>query len=64
MSILNPFFLGFDINVAFEVQVGLVGQENDQTKDQLVKKTIKLRTKLIEKMIEPSAGLGYTESRR
>ena len=34
LSILNPFFLGFDTDVAFGAQVGPVGQENDQTKSQ------------------------------
>ena len=28
LSILNLFFLGFDTDVAFEAQVGPVGQEN------------------------------------
>ena len=29
LNILNLFFLGFDTDVAFEAQVGPVGQEND-----------------------------------
>ena len=34
LSIFNLFFSGFDTDVAFEAQVGPVGQENDQTKNQ------------------------------